>query len=354
MAMMAVKIENEASVLMNEFFDFQGWCYALSASRTSHAQECAALEDFYECTVQTDWLDDVPVIFVLEKQIIGWYVKARIYRKRQMISAFLEGNIKARALDAVLLPKSERIDRVQLDFGERMYEIIEEDDIRYEQLLHMISENTKGIPLRYELVDSFYSSDRLRLLQLKAGSDQSEAKKMMKEHCLERCTYYASRVMNDECRDIRELKSMLQYARQAVIYDRDSADAWYYQAMACEQLGFVKDGLKAIERALALEPDADDLLAQKGHLLAAKGDYKAAVDCYEEAWSIVPEDGYLLHIGQTWFAMGNVDAAYKAFGRVKDKSLLEVRGINLKDMEKRWPFVNVRGFSLKELFGRKH
>ena len=341
MAIMAVRLEDEASILMNEFFDYHGFCYALSAPRNGHGRECAVLEDFYECTVQTTWLDDIPVIFVLNGQVIGWYKKARIYRENQIVSVFLEGNICAKALDAVLLPKASRISGQDFHLENDAYEIIENDDARYERWMRRIKTVTKGLPVRYELADTFYSQDKLRLLPSANGN---EAKL---NYCLERCTYYAKRLMEDHCPDIREPKTMLLYARKAVIYSRDSVDAWYYQAMACEQLGFVKDGLKAIEKALAMEPDADDLMALKGHLLFEKKDYQAAAECYEVAWQNQPLDAYLIHLGQTWFAAGNVDAAYKAFKRVQDKTLLEEHGINLKDMERRWPFVALRG-----LFGK--
>lgn len=342
MAMMAVRLEDEASILMNEFFDYHGFCYALSASRNGHRSECAALEDFYECTVQTTWLDDIPVVFILNDQVIGWYKKARIYRENQVVSVFLEGNICAKTLDAVLLPKASRISGKDFNLQSAYYEIIENDDERYALWMRRIKSVTKGLPVRYELADTFYSQDKLRLL----SSANRNHEKL--NYCIERCTYYARRLMEDQCQDIREPKTMLLYARQAVIYDRESVDAWYYQAMACEQLGFIKDGLKAIEKALTMEPDADDLMALKGHLLFAKKEYLAATQCYEAAWQSQPLDGYLIQLGQTWFVTGNVDAAYKAFKRVQDRALLEEHGINLKDMERKWPFVALRG-----LFGKK-
>lgn len=349
MALMAVKIEDEVSILMNEFFDYNGSCYALSASRADHTRECAALEDFYDCTIQTEAVDDVPVIFVLEGQVIGWYKKARVYRNLQIVSVFMEGNIRTRVLDAVLLPKAKRLSGTDFHFQSGMYEIIEDDDERYDEWMKKMARTPKGLPLKFEVVDSFYSQDKLRLLcpGKKEKVSQENVRLARRDYCMDRCSYYAKRLMEDQCLDIREPKTMLMYARQGLIYDTKSADALYYEAMACEQLGFVKDGLRAIARALAFEPEADDMLALKGHLLFAKKDYVAAAECYEAAWQSDPLDGYLIYLGQAWFAMGNVDAAYKAYKRIEDKELLNQRGINLKDMERRWPFVALRG-----LFGK--
>lgn len=352
MALIAVKIESEASLLMNEFFDYGGYCYAISRSRAGRRPECIKLEDFYECTVRTDWIEDIPVIFVLGGQIIGWYKSAKIYRQLQHISVFLEGNIKARTMDACLLPKSRRIEGTAFDFSEKLYEVIEEDDARYSRLKKEMAIGGKGLPIRYELVESFFSADKLRLIQQKCKNDTERAQKQMYDFCIEACMKTARRIMQDECRDIRELKTMLAYANQAALYARGCVDAWYYRAMACDQLGFVKDGLKAIEKALAAEPDGDDLLVQKGHLLFALGKYEETIACYEEAFAISPDDSYLMCVGHVYFAMGNVDAAYRTYKRTADKSILKDYGIDLKDIEKRWPFVSVRGFSIRELFGR--
>ena len=47
--------------------------------------------------------------------------------------------------------------------------------------------------------------------------------------------------------------------------------------------------------------------------------------------------------GRVLFMMGNVDGAYKVYREIRDKDLLSEAGINLKDMEHRWPFVAIRG-----------
>ena len=48
MAILAVKIDNLATLRMNEFFDYAGHCWALSRSRSSEDAVGAELEDFYE------------------------------------------------------------------------------------------------------------------------------------------------------------------------------------------------------------------------------------------------------------------------------------------------------------------
>jgi len=353
MALMAVKIENEASLMMNEFFDYNGTCWAVTAERSGRKKECTCLEDFYECTVQTEWLEDVPVLFVVEGQVAGWYRSAKIYRNRQIISAFLEGNVCARTLDVRLLARDSRIPCPEINFEHQMYAVIEQDDERYGHLTAMMEGKKHFIEIRYDLVQSFYSGDRVRM----AGASQVNSRaavKQMRDYCIEKCGEYAGKVMSDQCRDIRELKTMYHYAKAALKYDSKCVDGLYYLAMACEQLGFVKEGFKAIEKALLMEPDGDDLLALKGHLLFSSGKYEAAAQKYQEAYEIQPLDGYLMCTGQAWFALGNVDQAYKAYQKVSDKKLLEDSGINLKDMERRWPFVALRGFSLKDFFGRKH
>lgn len=357
MAILVVKLENEASLMMNEFFDYNGNCWALTRTRGSRQNECIALEDFYECTIRTAWVDAIPVIFVLENQIIGWYKTAKVFRNLQIISAFLEGNVCARSLDVCLLSKTERQPWDYFEFKDKMYQVIEDSDECYTQLLDMIeSENHRFVSIRFDIVDSFYSGDRVRMA---ANAERNNvqalggATALMRDYCLGQSAEIAERVMNDQCMDIRELKTMYQYANQAVTFDKNSADGWYYLAMACEHLGFIKEGFKAIDRALKIESDGDDLLALKGHLLFALGKYEASAEHYEEAYAIQPVDGYLMCVGQAWYVMGNVDKAYKAYQRVKDKDVLEAYGINLKDMERRWPFVALRGFSFKDLFGRK-
>lgn len=347
---LAVKIENEASLLMNEFFDYNGSCFAISRSRLAGSDECIALEDFYECTVQTEVLKDIPVVFVSDGKIAGWYKRAAVYRRLQRISVFLEGNIRAKVVDAVLLPKGGRLKTADFNFKEKFYEVIESGDARFSRLSEMMAQEWETLDISFAKTDSFFSGDRLRMTGAQYKNDMKRVLAVRAAFCIEKCSDTAARVMSDACSDIRELKTMYDYAKQALVYDRTSVDGLYYLAMACEQLGFIREGVKAIEKALAKEPDGDDLLVLKGHLLYAMGKYDEAQRCYGEALEICPDDSYKMCLGNVQFASGNVDAAYRTYKSVEDKALLDAAGINLKAMEKRWPFVAVRGFSLKDFF----
>ena len=64
MAILVVRIEDVSTLLMNEFFDYNGRCYALTRSRKENTDVCINLEDFYEGTVQSESLEDIPVVFV--------------------------------------------------------------------------------------------------------------------------------------------------------------------------------------------------------------------------------------------------------------------------------------------------
>ena len=124
---------------------------------------------------------------------------------------------------------------------------------------------------------------------------------------------------------------------------KNCPDGYYYKAMAEEQLGFVKEGLRSVNRALQLEPDGADIIALKANLLAAMGSYEDAAALYSESFDISGYESYLLVKGRVLLMMGNVDAAYKVFREITDRELLLAAGINLKDMEHRWPFVAIRG-----------
>ena len=66
-AIMAVRIEDPSSLAMNEFFDYGGNCYAVSRSRMAGGtadRAAANMEDFFEGTVRTRQLDQIPVVFL--------------------------------------------------------------------------------------------------------------------------------------------------------------------------------------------------------------------------------------------------------------------------------------------------
>lgn len=382
MAIMAVKIEDCASLRMNEFFDYNGCCYAVSRSRASSCVNGAELEDFYECTVLTDWIEGVPVIFLCGKSqltetggkavepdsgevrdaelfVCGWYRQAKIYRTVRRPSLFLEGNIEARALDAVLLPTArwipagEVFSAPEMMFCEKLYKVIEEDDTCHDRVWDMVSsDSVAGVPVRYDLYEAHIDKQGLNGAGRSAASGGAERKRRAQyEFCIERCQDYASRLMSDGCDNIGEIRTLREYAQLAVLYGAKQADGYYYEAMADEQLGFVRDGLKAINRALELEPDGADLLALKANLLTAYGKYEEALALYSESYDISGDESYLMMKGIVYFIIGNVDAAYKTYRQIENKTLLADAGINLKDMERRWPFVAIRG--LKNLLKLK-
>jgi len=355
MAIMIVKIENQKTLKMNEFFDYNGKCYALSRSRQSLGNEAADLTDFYECTVFSEQMDQVPVVFIAQKEdghdyICGWYKEACVYKKVQRPTLFLEGNIIAKTLNAILLKSDNWIPAEQwliadyLCFDSKAYTVIEDDDMYAYKIKKLLTSWVDGVcPVRYDLF-----SPKLEVFQIKKAKNRGESC----EICVDFCTELASRLMDDACEDIGEIKALREYAAKAITYDGKCVDGYYYKAMAEEQLGFVKDGLKSVNKALELEPDAADILALKANLLIAYGNDRQASDFYQESYDISGDESYLLMKGKVLFRMGDVDGAYKVYRKISDKTLLEEAGINLKDMEKRWPFVAIRG--LKQRLKSKH
>lgn len=355
MAIMIVKIEDSNTLKMNEFFDYNGRCYALSRSRFVGENEAADLEDFYEGTVFSKQIEGVPVVFIAQKEdgqdyICGWYKNAVVYRDVQRPSLFLEGNIIAKSLDAVLLknenwmPADKWLVKDYLYFNDKGYAVIEDDDMYAYKLKKLLSSAVNGIwPVRYELY-----APKMEVFQIKKAKTRSESCQI----CIDFCTKLASRLMDDACEDIGEIKALREYALKAITFDGKCVDGYYYKAMAEEQLGFIKDGLKSVNKALELESDAADIMALKANLLVAYGNAKEAMQLYQESYEISGDESYLLMKGKVMFRIGDVDGAYKTYRKIADKTLLEEAGINLKDMEKRWPFVSIRG--LKQRLKSKH
>lgn len=367
MAIMAVKIEDPSSLNMNEFFDYNGWCYGLSRSRTKSSSVGAELEDFYECTVLTDWIEDIPVVFLCDESrrstdpggslcICGWYKQAKICRHVYFPALFLEANISARSTDAVLLKEDAWIHTASvfcgswMNFSDKLYGIIEDDEDDYEVLENLIKDSAADVvPIRYELAPSRVHADNMRRFVLAAQKKEGkaltarEAMKLKYEYCIDQCADYAARLMSDECESISDIKTLREYAVMAITYGKNEPDGYYYKAMADEQLGFTKEGLKTVNQALKLEPDGADIIALKANLLADLKNYGDAVCLYGESFDISGDDSYLLMKGRVLFLMGNVDGAYRVYREIKDKTLLTDAGINLKDMEHKWPFVAIRG-----------
>ena len=372
MAILAVKIENQATLKMNEFFDYNGRCYALARSRTKNCAIGAELEDFYECTVLSDWIESVPVVFLCDKAgdkagdgagagsdgpyICGWYKEAKIYRRVFHPSLFLEGNICARSTDAVLLsdsgqiPAASAFPAMSWTFRDKLYRVIEDDEEGYEALEKLLKgSHPQALPIRYELVSSAIDKGRIHRLpadyqrETKKKPSAKEAAQLQCDYCLGESENYAIRLMTDRCESIADIKTLREFSDMAATFVKDETDAHYYKALAEEHLGFIREGLKSVNRALKLEPDGADIIALKANLLADSGNYEAAIGLYDESYAISGDESYLLMKGRVLFLGGNVDGAYKVYREIKDKTLLEDAGINLKDMEHRWPFVAIRG-----------
>lgn len=341
MAILVIKIEDPSTLRMNEFFDYDGRCYGLSRSRMQNGEKCINLEDFYDGTVRSEEIRHVPVVFVMKREeqfyVAGWYREAAVCRNICRPSFFMEGNVIADARDAWLLPEDAWTYALDCRFGRNQYEVIEMDDSRYQPLwAWLTSYSGKNAFLRYALVDISIDG--------KARRDY--------DFCIEKCTGLAQRLMADNCQDIRDIRELEAYAQQACILNRRSADGYYYLAMAAHQLGQVKKGIKAIGKALNLEPEAPDILAMKGNLLVSMGYIEEAARLFHEAWLAEGDEDYLILEGRAWMFKGQMDRAIQCFRKVSNKQALQEAGINLKDMERKWPFINVRGFHLKKLFGK--
>jgi hypothetical protein len=341
MALLVVKVEDASTLPMNEFFDYDGVCYGLTRSRMQSGEECINLEDFYDGTARSTEMPDVPVVFVIEKEgrycVAGWYQKATVYCRICRPSLFMEGNIKADARKVCLLPEKEQSFTLTCGFERALYEVIEMDDSRYQPVMAwMQSYRGENLFLRYDFVDKSIDSRGRRDYAF----------------CISRCMELAERLMSDRCQDIREIKTLEAYASQATVLNGSSADGYYYLAMADYQLGKVKKGMKAIEKALKLEPEASDILALKGNLLVSMGYIEAAAALFHEAWQMEGDEDYLLLEGRSWMMKGQMDRAIQCLKQITNKQLLQDAGINLKDMERRWPLVNARGFHFKNLFGK--
>lgn len=341
MAILAVRIEDENSLKLNEFFDYDGKCYALTRSRESSDKTCIDLADFYEGTARDSVIRDVPVIFVLDEKerdnlICGWYRRADIYREIRRPSLFLEGNVCCLSGEAVLLPIADRM-HLPEGFRDSLYHVFEEDDADYDYLKRL-TESWSG------------ENDCLRADHIRIAVEPSCRRSY--EACIEKCSDLAQQIMSDACEDIRAMKSLEAYASRAVTLSGRAADGHYYLAMACYQLGKVKAGMKAVERALRIEPDAADIIALKGNLLISMQYISEGAAHFHEAWQISGDEDYLIEEGRAYMLAGQMDKAVACLKQVKDVSRLEAAGIRLRDMEKRWPFLNVRGFSLKKMFKR--
>ena len=341
-AILAVKVEDPRSLKLNEFFDYDGKCYGLTRSRALTDTVCIDLADFYEGTVRSEVMWAVPVIFVCEDEddkevICGWYEAADVFRRIRRPALFLEGNVVCRSADAVLMPEKEWLPS-SVSFANRLYQVIEEGDMTY--------------TLTKAMMDSYSGENEcLRGDYIRIGLDPSCRRSY--DACIDRCADLALQLMDDKCENIRDIRTLETYARQAVTILPRQADGHYYLAMALYQLGKAKAGMKSAEKALAIEPDAADIIALKGNLLVSLGYADEGAGHLHEAWQISGDEDYLLQEGRIYMFAGRMDKAVECLKKISDPAILEDAGIKLKDMERRWPFLNVRGFSLKKMFKKK-
>ncbi len=335
MAVLLIKIEDTASLALNEFFDYNGHCYALAGSRNKQ-KNSFRMEEFYEATRDTERLEDVPVFFVTgtdrEAVVLGWYKRAAITGQSRQVSLFLEGNVEAAAADAVLLPEQNRNVKIEWQTPGQLYEVVEQEDTRWETLQGLLRKDPgENAFLRYAYVPVKLEPKLVR---------QPEA-------CLQYCARLAQVLLEDQCRDISEIKLLEKYAEKVKDVKRTDPDGYYYHALACCHLGFFREGMKSIQKAIELEPEAADLKALKGMLLAEKGYYRDSAACLQEAYEKNREEEYLLLEGRILSMAGQMDKAYECFSAVRDKTLLEDAGIRLSEMEKRWSFAELLSFRRK-------
>ncbi len=316
MAILAVKIDNWATLRMNEFFDYAGHCWALSRSREKEDAVGAELEDFYEATVRSGHIEGIPVVFIYENQVVGWYTSAIVYRYIRHPALFLEGNVCADTRDVRLLKQPTAIEGMEFPKNKN-YLVIETGDVRYLPLKTLISESRGP----FDVVDYAKTATDSRARNI--------GRKDRVKVLLQKCEIFAGEIMEDRCQGIGTVKGLAELALEVTRMAADNVNGWYYLAMAYYQLGIVRKGLKAIDKAIRLEPDGDDLLVLKGNLLVSNGCFEEALRCYEEACAINPEDSYFITAGRACACMGNPVAADSYYRKVKNPEVLKAFEIRL-------------------------
>lgn len=358
MAILLVNIENEKSLPLNEFFDYNGVCYASTRSREKNdTKEVIDMTAFYEAAVNTEVLRDVPVVFVSasasenDSAILGWYRKAEIHHKMLTPSLFLEGNIKAYASDAVWLPKDEEQRIIFCAVKKQLYEVIEEEDERFTYLQNLI-ENYANIENHTNAPDN--QSNMNQFIRYHSA-DVHTIPQAMKElsTCKAACEQWAGLVAREECQDIRDMKTLEVYAKKLCEKDRKNAEGYYYLALAYYHLGFVKEGLKQVNKALQLEKDDPDFLALKGLLLVSRGYIEDGAAHLHKAYEGSQYEAYLLMEGRAYMMADIVDKAYDCFEKVEDDSLLETMGIKRKDMESKFHFIKMKYRQLRDMIWKR-
>lgn len=332
MAILMIRIEDPATLRMNEFFDFNGYCWALSRRREDEGSVGVELEDFYDATVRSSVLSGIPVIFSTDEGIVGWYKAAEVYRYIRHPALFLEGNVRAAVKDVRLLEKPITFEQMgwrTLSFSpDKNYLVVEHLDVLYDQLSGLVKDDDHPwIRIDYDHVKT---DERLKRPGAVNGAKRTgrvtAQDKVM--YYLTLCQQFATEIMEDHCEGIGTVKALYQAAFEATRIMAGTVDGWYYLAFACDQLGFSKKGLKAVDKALRLEPEGDDLMVLKGNLLVEIGCFEEALDCYEAAYAIAGDDAYQVMAGRACACMGNPVAARQYYKKVKNPEVLSAFGID--------------------------
>lgn len=331
MTILIVNIEDKASLALNEFFDYNGYCYGLTCKREYSDNKPIDFEDFYEATITMDSLEDIPVVYVSSKDgnytVLGWYRNATVYNKIQHPSFFLEGNIIARSCDAFLMPSDRNDLVIKCNISDKNYEVIDNFDSRYDILQDYMTKNSRyNVMERYPFVNVAINPNARKSIDV----------------CMGFCEEYAGRLMNNNCLGIAEIKLLQLYSKQAVAGNVKNTDGFYYLAMADYHLGFVKEAIKAAEKALKLEPEASDIIALKAQILTSMKYYDEAVRLFQNAYEISGDKAYLILKGKTFLMEGYMDKAYAVFEEIEDKELLEDFGVHLKEMDRKWSFSRLK------------
>lgn len=90
-------------------------------------------------TVRSGHIDGVPVVFICEDQVVGWYISATVYRYIRHPALFLEGNVCADTRNVRLLKHPSAIEGMEFP-KKKNYLVIESGDARYLTLKTLISE----------------------------------------------------------------------------------------------------------------------------------------------------------------------------------------------------------------------
>ena len=166
------------------------------------------------------------------------------------------------------------------------------------------------------------------------------------------CQVLAGNLMEDNCNGIMDIKALEKYAKQLIKLSHNDSDGYYYHSMACYQLGLVRDAMKSIEKAIQIDGEEADFLAQKANILCSMKHYGEAQKLYKQAFLLENDEIYRIYEGRALILMGQMEQAYKIFDSVEDKQMLEDCGIatKLETMDKKWSFSKI----LKRLKGKNN